>query len=99
MGLSSESIRVVIHGDEYSIKSDTDEETIKKVAEYVNLKIIEIQEKTASRDRAKVAVLAAMNIAGELFELKKQCEQQLKQFEQIAQKTKSIEQTIEAQLT
>jgi cell division protein ZapA len=99
MGLSSESIRVVIHGDEYSIKSDTDEETIKKVAEYVNLKIIEIQDKTASRDPKKVAVLTAMNIAGELFEYKAQCEQHKKQFEQIEQKTKTIEQAIEAQLT
>jgi cell division protein ZapA len=99
MGSSSESIRVLIHGDEYSIKGDTDEETIKKVAEYVNSKIIEIQEKTATRDRSKVVVLAAMNIAGELFEYKKQCEQHLLQFEQIAQKTRTIEQTIKAQLS
>ncbi|MDD5672973.1 MAG: cell division protein ZapA [Chitinivibrionales bacterium] len=99
MGLSSESIHVQIHGDEYSIKSDTDEETIKKVAEYVNAKIIEIQEKTASRDRSKVAVLAAMNIAGELFELRQQYDQHQKQIEQIAQKTRKIEQSIQAQLT
>ena len=60
MGSSGESVRVTIYGDEYSIKSDADVATTKKIAEYVNLKIGEVQSHIASRDRIKVAVLSAM---------------------------------------
>ncbi|MGE5671147.1 MAG: cell division protein ZapA [Fibrobacterota bacterium] len=67
---SMESVRVVIFGVEYSIKSDADPDITKQVAQFVNSKIIEIHEKTASRDNLKVAVLSLLNIAGELFELK-----------------------------
>ncbi len=67
---SMESVRVVIFGVEYSIKSDADPDITKQVAQYVNSKINEIHEKTASRDNLKVAVLSLLNIAGELFELK-----------------------------
>jgi cell division protein ZapA len=67
MGSSTESVRVIIYGEEYSIKGDADVETTKKVAEYVNGKMEEIQNRIASRDKAKIAVLAALNIAGELL--------------------------------
>lgn len=67
---SMESVRVVIFGVEYSIKSDADPDITKQVAQYVNSKITEIHEKTASRDNLKVAVLSLLNITGELFELK-----------------------------
>jgi cell division protein ZapA len=70
MGSSMESVRVVIFGSEYSIKGDVDIETTRKVARYVNSKMAEIHENTASRDNVKIAVLSALNIAGELFELK-----------------------------
>jgi len=70
MGSSKESVRVVIFGVEYSIKSDVDTETTKLVAQYVNSKITEIHQNTASRDDLKVAVLTLLNVAGELFELK-----------------------------
>ncbi len=39
MGSSKESVRVVIFGVEYSIKSDVDTEITKQVAEYVNSKM------------------------------------------------------------
>ena len=70
MGSSLESARVVIFGAEYSIKGDVDIETTRQVARYVNSKMTEIHENTASRDDLKIAVLSALNIAGELFELK-----------------------------
>ena len=70
MGSSQESVRVVIFGVEYQIKGDVDAETTKEIAQYVNSKMAEIHENTASRDHMKIAVLSALNIAGELFELK-----------------------------
>ena len=74
MGSSTESVRVVIYGDEYSIKGDADHETTKKVAEYVNLKMSEMQGSIPTRDKVKVAVLSAMNIAEELLGYKEKCE-------------------------
>ena len=70
MSSSMESVRVVIFGAEYSIKGDVDVETTRQIARYVNSKMTEIHGNSASRDNVKIAVLSALNIAGELFELK-----------------------------
>ncbi|MDR2728213.1 MAG: cell division protein ZapA [Chitinispirillales bacterium] len=94
--MSSESIRVVIFGIEYSIKGDADTETTKQVAQYVNSKIAEIQEVTASRDNMKIAVLSALNIAGELFETKAKYEEELKRVQQYQEKIKSLNSKIES---
>jgi cell division protein ZapA len=91
MGSSGESVRVTIYGDEYSIKGDTDSETTKKIAEYVNLKIAEVQSSIASRDRIKVAVLSAMNIAGELMGYKDKCEKFLNKCEELQKKAEAID--------
>jgi len=75
MSSSMESVRVVIFGTEYSIKGDVDVETTRQVARYVNSKMAEIHENSASRDNVKIAVLSALNIAGELFDLRDKLEQ------------------------
>jgi Uncharacterized protein conserved in bacteria len=95
MGSSTESIRVTIYGDEYSIKGDADIETTKKVAEYVNLKMEEVQNSVASRDKVKVAVLSALNIAGELLGFKEKCEQYVNECEELRKKAKAINQKID----
>jgi cell division protein ZapA len=95
MGSLDESVRVTIYGDEYSIKGDTDSETTKKIAEYVNLKIIEVQSRIASRDRIKVAVLSAMNIAAELMGYKEKCEKYLNKCEELQKKAEAINQSID----
>jgi cell division protein ZapA len=70
MSSSMESVRVVIFGTEYSIKADVDIETTRQVARFVNSKMAEIHENSASRDNVKIAVLSALNIAGELLDLR-----------------------------
>jgi cell division protein ZapA len=96
MGSSTESsIRVIIYGDEYSIKGDADIETTKKVAEYVNFKMEEVQNSVASRDKVKVAVLSALNIAGELLGFKEKCERYLNNYEELRKKAKAISQKID----
>jgi cell division protein ZapA len=95
MGSSGESVRVTLYGDEYSIKGDTDGETTKKIADYVNLKIAEVQSRVASRDRIKVAVLSAMNIAGELMCYKEKCEKYLNKCEELQKKAEAIDRAIE----
>ena len=61
-------VRVSIFGHEYTVKSPADPEYIKKVAEYVSEKMKEVEEGLASdQTTSRVAILAAMNIADELF--------------------------------
>ncbi|MFP4012775.1 MAG: cell division protein ZapA [Chitinispirillaceae bacterium] len=96
--MSSESIRVVIFGVEYSIKGDVDTETTKRVAQYVNSKIAELNELTASRDNLKIAVLSALNIAGELFETKAKYEEDMKKLKEYQDRIESLSQKIESLL-
>ena len=95
MDSSSESVRVTIYGDEYSIKSDSDSETTKQIAAYVNRKIAEVEPRIASRDKIKVAILSAMNIAGELMGYKEKCEKYLNKCEELQKKAEAIDRTIE----
>ncbi len=94
--MSSESIRVVIFGVEYSIKGDVDTETTKKVAQYVNSKMAELHGVTASRDNMKVAVLSALNIAGELFETKAKHEEDIKKLKECQEKIEILTQKLES---
>jgi cell division protein ZapA len=95
MDSSGESVRVTIYGDEYSIKGDADGETTKKIADYVNSKIGEVQSHIASRDRVKVAILSAMNIAAELMRCKEKCEKYLNKCEDLQKKAEAIHKTID----
>ncbi len=74
MSISTESVRVVILGDEYTVKSDTNAETTRKVADFVGKKMAEAPHNGSSRDKLKSAILSSMNIAGELFEYQARCE-------------------------
>ena len=95
MGSYSESVRVTIYGDEYSIKGDSDSETTIKIAEFVNSKIAEVESHITSRDKMKVAILSAINIAGELMDYKEKCERYLNKCHELQKKTEAIERTIE----
>lgn len=63
------SIRVDIYDQSYNLRG-TDPEYILKLAEYVDLKMRAVAEKTATVDSLRVAVLAALNIADEYHLLK-----------------------------
>ena len=67
---STESIRVDIYDQGYNLRG-TDPDYIAKLAEYVDLKMRAVAEKTATADSLRVAVLAALNIADEYHLLKK----------------------------
>jgi cell division protein ZapA len=67
---SAGSIRVDIYDQSYNLRG-TDPEYIVKLAEYVDLKMRAVSEKTATADSLRVAVLAALNIADEYHLLKK----------------------------
>ena len=61
-------IPIRIDGLEYQISVDADEAAAREVAAYVDSRILEIKNSRVTSDSTKAAILAALNIAGELFE-------------------------------
>lgn len=66
------AVTVDIFGESYTIKGNENEDYIKKLADYVNKKMVEISNKFGSMSQTKVAILAALNIADDLFQIKEQ---------------------------
>ena len=62
-------VRVKILDHEYLVVSEEDEGQVYKIAEYVNQKLKEIKEKTGGLSDKKTAILAALNIASEYFQV------------------------------
>jgi cell division protein ZapA len=65
-------IKVKILDQEYLIKSEEDSEQVYRIAEYVNEKLREIKDNTEGLSEKKVAMLAALTIASEYFQLLKE---------------------------
>ena len=61
------SVSVQIAGVRYSLKTDEDERWVKQVAALVDAKMREVQKHTRTVDTQSVAVLAALQVAEELF--------------------------------
>lgn len=64
----SKTIRVQIHGNEYPVRADTDPEYTRAVAAYVDRKMQEISTDQSLVSSTKIAILAAIHIADELFQ-------------------------------
>jgi cell division protein ZapA len=60
-------IPVEIHGQRYPIRSTLDPEYVARLASYVDLKMRAAAESTPTGDSLRLAVLAALNIADEVF--------------------------------
>jgi len=60
-------IPVEIHGQRYPIRSGLDPEYVARLATYVDEKIRAAADSTPTGDSLRLAVLAALNIADELF--------------------------------
>ncbi len=60
-------VQVQIFGHTYTIKGEADHEYIMGVAAYVDRKMREVTEKLPVASLSKVAILASLNIADELF--------------------------------
>ena len=67
---TSQSIRVEIYNQTYNIRSDGDSEYLTKLADFVDSRMREISSGTLTVDSLKVAILAALHIADEFYQLK-----------------------------
>src|SRR3989442_12376698 len=69
-------VQVQICGHTYTIRGEADQEYILRVASYVDRKMREITEKLPVASLSKVAILASLNIADELFKERAQRQDQ-----------------------
>jgi cell division protein ZapA len=67
----SELIRVEIFGQSYNVRGEEEKAYLEELARFVDTKMKHISETTATSDSLKVAILAALNIADELFKLER----------------------------
>ena len=67
-------VSVTIQGAEYTLRTETSPEHAKAVAAYVDQVIDETLSSGARIESQKAAILAALRIAGELFETRDQAE-------------------------
>jgi cell division protein ZapA len=72
MSDESNQVSISIFGQEYSVKAPADPEYIKKIGEYLDGKMREVQTGfTTTQSSTRIAILAAMNITDELFNSRK----------------------------
>jgi cell division protein ZapA len=65
-------VRVRIGDQEYLIKAKDHEDQALRIAEYVNEKLKEIEDNAQGLSEKKAVILAALNIAGDYFQLRKE---------------------------
>lgn len=65
--MNSESVKVTIFGKEYTLKGGDDAEYVQEVAAFVDERMNEVARSAAVASTDRVAILAAVNIADELF--------------------------------
>ncbi len=64
-------IQVEIHGRMYNLRSGGDPESVRRVAEFVDSQMQQMADQTRTADTTRIAILAALNIASELFEARR----------------------------
>lgn len=74
-------------GREYRIRGAADEGYVQEVARYVDTKLREVSQATSLPASDRVAILAAINIADELFQLRRTTHEEMST---IARKTESL---------
>jgi len=79
-------VQVQIFGHTYTIKGEADQEYILGIAAYVDRKMREVTEKLPVASLSKVAILASLNIADELFKERAQRDSHVEQFNQRAER-------------
>lgn len=91
----SSLVPVVIMGQTYKVRADEDVAYIEELARFVDTKMRTIAETTGTADSLKVAILAALNIADELFKAE---ERERRDDEEITNRVDELVKTLEKTL-
>ncbi|HDG67592.1 MAG TPA: cell division protein ZapA [candidate division Zixibacteria bacterium] len=88
------TVSVKIYNQELKIRTDEPPEYVRDVARYVDSKIYEVVDNVPGISSTKALILAAMNIADELFKQREEHQKLVRQLrersEQLAQKLSEI---------
>ncbi len=80
-------VKVKIYGEEYTIKSELPVNYMKRLAEYVNTKMQELSQVTGSISKTRIAVLTAINLSNEIYNLKREVKKLNIKLEEKSKKT------------
>ncbi|MCP4136524.1 MAG: cell division protein ZapA [bacterium] len=69
--MESNRVKVTIFGQTYTINGDAPPEYMLQLADYVNEKMEEVSVNITNSNPGQVAILVALNIADEYFQMKK----------------------------
>jgi len=84
-GGESKPTTVEILGREYKIRGVADDAYVREVADYVDAKMREVSRGAAAPAAERVAILAAMNIADELLQLRRASSEEMSSIERRTQ--------------
>ena len=83
--METKATTVEIMGREYRIRGADDEGYVREIARYVDAKLREVSQGTSSATSDRVAILAAINIADELFQLRRTTNEEVSTIEKRTQ--------------
>ena len=90
MSSKRNSVRVTILNEDYNIRSDTSSENTRAVAQYVDRAIRQVMSSGMVVESNKAAILAALQIAGELFEAREHATQISRSLRSLSDETRSL---------
>jgi len=88
-----EPVKVKIRNAEYLVQGEDDEKQVQRIADYVNGKLKEIEQGAEGLSEKRTAILAALDIAGDYFQVLKEKEDLLSR---LRQKTTSLIRSIDS---
>jgi cell division protein ZapA len=94
-GSLMEPVKVRIRNAEYLVQSEDNEEQVQRIADYVNDKLKDIEEGAEGLSEKRTAILAALDIAGDYFQILKDKEDMLAS---LRQRTQSLIRSIDSVL-
>ena len=90
MSTKRNAVRVTILNEDYNIRSDTSVEQTRAVAEYVDRAIRQVMASGMIVETNKAAILAALQIAGELFEARENSDELSRSIRTLSEETRSL---------
>ena len=90
MSTKRNAVRVTILNEDYNIRSDTSVEHTQAVAQYVDRAIRQVLTSGSVVETNKAAILAALQIAGELFEARDNADELSRSIRSLSEETKEL---------
>jgi cell division protein ZapA (FtsZ GTPase activity inhibitor) len=94
-----QSLKVNVGGEAVQLRSDQSAQVVERVAGYLNGRIEEVGKGAAGSDRFRVLALAALSVAGEVFELQSKLKEHDKAKHRMLVQAKSLTETLDRALT